>query len=153
MLEPQYGVGLVLVLMLIWSLMRTRRTIQLHLREGSTGAELLSALYKVLLGVTWLTGNANPNSSLFNLIGETRIGVYVIVIIGLVHLFAWGHRAEMPWIAIRRACSVVGVGMWVSIIYDLVDRGASATVTLLVPFLLMLMYGVVRQSYTVLVES
>jgi hypothetical protein len=130
-------------------MMHTLRTIQLHLREGSAGLEFVSALYKVLLASTWLAGHANSTSSLFALIGKSFVGVWFLLLVGVVHLGAWTQPDRLPWIALRKVCSVVGIAVWVSLIYDLTTRGATATVILLAPVVLFLCVAIVRRSYTV----
>ena len=128
--------------------MHTLRIVQLHLREGSTGLEFVSALYKVLLSTTWLTGKANSNSSLFAVLGDSRIGIWVLLLVGIVHLCAWTQPDRLPWIGLRKACCVVGIGVWVSLIYDLTTRGVTATIILLAPVVLFLIVAIVRRNYT-----
>lgn len=128
---------------------RVIRTLRLNFREGSTGAEIISAMLKVSLTVTWLLGQANPNSTLFSLIGGVKFGPWCILGIGLFHILAWTQPPVLPWLAIRKGACCVGLAMWTSILYDLTRSGSTATIILILPLVVMLGVAVFRRTYTV----
>lgn len=127
--------------------METLRAIQHHLREGSTGAELISAMLKVVLSVTWLGGFANSNSSLFALLNGVPGGVWFLLTLGVVHIGAWTQPDDLPWLAIRKGCASIGLAVWISLIYDLVERGAVATVILVTPIVVLMAVSIFRRIY------
>lgn len=127
--------------------MQTIRATGHHLREGSTGAELISAMLNLVLSATWISGNANSSSSLFAILNSVPGGVWSLLALGLVHLGAWTQPDRLPWIAMRKACASLGLAVWVSLIYDLVERGATATVILVAPMALLMTVSIGRRRY------
>ena len=127
--------------------MQTLRATRHHFREGSTGGEFISAVLKLVLSVTWLTGNANSSSSLFQILHRVPGGIWLLLVIGAIHLTAWTQPDYRPWLTIRKACSSVGVGVWCSLLYDLVLIGATATIILVAPMLVLMAYAVGRKRY------
>lgn len=130
--------------------MQTIRATHLHLREGSTGAECISALLKVVLSLTWLSGNANSSSSIFAVLNTVPGGVWMLLTVGVAHLVAWSQPDQMPWLAIRKACSCVGLAVWIALIYDLAERQATATVILVAPMAVLMVVGILRRRYSLL---
>lgn len=131
----------------VW--IRTSHAITQHLREGSTGAELLSATYKITLAITYISGHANPGSTLFPLIAGFWFGPWFLVLLGLVHIIAWTQPSRLPWIGLRKACSVVGFAIWTSILYDLIHMHVTALIILILPMVIFLGVAIVRRKYVI----
>lgn len=117
---------------------------RLHLLEGSVGAEFISALLKVVLASVWISGGANRSSSLFSVLTDVPGGFWLLMTIGVVHLTAWTQPDTLPWLSVRKLCSSAGLAVWISLIYDLIGRGATATIVLLVPMALLMAVAIGR---------
>lgn len=128
--------------------MQTIHATRAHFREGSTGGEFISALLKVVLALTWLSGKANSSSSLFTILNGVPGGVSFLLVVGVVHLLAW-TQPDRNLIArgIRKACSCVGLAVWISLVFDLIRIGATATVILVSPMLILVAYAIGRRRY------
>lgn len=129
--------------------MRTLRTIQWNLRDGSTGIELLSAVYKILLFMTWLSGQFNPESIIFVLIANIKPSAWFLLGLGIVHCIAWTQPATGRMKAIRKFCSCFGIAIWMSFLYDIgqATKGVSAISILLLLIVFFLLYAVFRRAY------
>lgn len=128
--------------------MQTLHATRRHFREGSTGGEFISALLKVVLSATYISGHANSSSSIFAILNSIPGGVWMLLIVGIVHLAAWtqpDHNFTAR--AIRKACSCIGLAVWISLMYDLSERGATATIILVSPMLILMAYAIGRRRY------
>lgn len=131
--------------------METVRATRRHFREGSTGGEFISALLKVVLSATWLSGHANAGSSIFTVLNSVPGGIWMLCTVGAVHLAAWTQPdRNLTARAVRKACSCVGLGVWISLMYDLSTRGATATIILISPMVILMSYAIGRRRYEVL---
>lgn len=128
--------------------METVRATRRHFREGSTGGEFISAMLKIVLSTTWISGHANTSSSIFTVLGGVPGGVWMLLSVGVVHLAAWTQPDRyLTARAIRKACSCIGLAVWISLTYDLAQRGATATVILVSPMLILMAYAIGRRRY------
>lgn len=127
--------------------MLTLRTIQLNLRDGSAGIELLSALYKILLFLAWRSGSFNRTSILFVLIIKLWPSAWLLLFVGIAHIVAWTQPATKAIITIRKAGCIVGIGVWCSFLYDLTVGGVTAVGLVLVLIVLFLFVAVMRRTY------
>jgi hypothetical protein len=123
----------------------TVRATRRHFREGSTGGEFISALLKVVLSVT---GHANASSSIFTVLSSVPGGTWMLLSVGAAHLVAWTQPdRNLTARAVRKACSCVGLAVWISLAYDLMERGATATIILISPMLVLMAYAIGRRRY------
>lgn len=130
--------------------MQTIHATRRHFREGSTGGEFISALLKVVLSVTWLTGHANASSSIFIVLSTVPGGVWMLLSVGAAHLVAWTQPdRNLIARAVRKLCSCVGLAVWISLMYDLNQRGATATIILISPMVILMSYAIGRRRYEV----
>lgn len=129
--------------------MQTLRTIHWNLRDGSTGIELLSAVYKILLFMTWQSGRFNPESVIFVLIANIKPSAWFLLGLGIVHCFAWTQPPTRWMLAARKFCSCFGIAIWMSFLYDIAQAttGVSAISILLLLIVLFLGFAVFRRVY------
>lgn len=131
--------------------MATLRATHGHFRQGSVGGEFMSAVLKVILSTTWISGNANSSSSLFSILAGVPGGVWMLLVVGIVHLAAWTQPdTNFTARAVRKACSCIGLAVWISLVYDLTSRGATATIILVSPMLILMAYAIGRRRYELL---
>lgn len=131
--------------------MQTIRATQINLREGSTGAEAISASYKVLLFSAWYGGYTNPQSIVFLLLANFRPSAWVLLVVGVVHILSLTQPVTLPIRVVRKACSCVGISIWSSSIVDLAasTQGISALALLYILMIVFLGVSVVRRVYPV----
>lgn len=128
--------------------MQTIHATRRHFREGSTGGEFISAMLKIVLSATWLSGHGNRSSSMFDVLEHVPGSIHVLMVVGVLHLAAWTQPdSNLTARAIRKACSCIGLAIWISLIFDLAQRGATATIILVSPMLLLIVYAIGRRRY------
>lgn len=129
--------------------MQTIRATKQHLREGSTGGELISAVVILLLSSYWYVVRPEPGRSiLFTLIAEfAGPSLVFIFIAGAVHVVAWTQPDRFPFIPIRKGCSCVELAIWVSFLYDLYARASTGGIVLILPFAIFLVVAIRRRTY------
>lgn len=131
---------------------RVPRSLWTNVREGSTGIEIFSAVTLLLLALAKLFDLNTQASIVVLLLSGQFPGLWLslIFILGLLHLFALTRWSIMPWIAIRKFCSAVGLAVYVGLIWDVFqvrpNVGAVIWLGLIVVFLVV---AIARRNYGV----
>lgn len=131
---------------------RIRRSLWTNVREGSTGIEIFSAVTLLLLATAALSDRVPTASIVVLLLSLQFPGVWLILVLllGLLHLVALSRWSVMPWIAIRKVCSAIGLAVYVGLIWDIMhvrpNAGAAIWLGLIVVFLVV---AICRRNYGV----
>lgn len=128
----------------------------IRVREGSSGIEIFSAVTLLLLALAKVFDPAPTGSVVVLLLSLQFPGLWLslVFILGVVHLYALMEYSVMPWIAVRKVCSSVGLAVYVGIIADVLtvrpNVGALIWLGLIVMFLIV---AILRRIYTVLGDA
>jgi hypothetical protein len=128
------------------------RSFRTNIREGSAGFEFFSAVTLLLLaGASAI--DPHPSASVVVLLLSLSFpGMWLslVFLLGCVHLFALTRWAVMPWIAIRKACSAIGVAIYCGLMTDVLHArpnvGAAIWLGTIVVFLSV---AILRRNYGV----
>lgn len=125
----------------------------IHLREGSTGAEFLSAVWMIalttVLFLSYLAGRDVPPGMFFRVIAGTfpPVGLIIGFGIGVVQLGMLARAPVRPWVWVRKTCAALSLSGWSTLTADLWVRRQYGSFVVLVMFLALLVVAVRRKVY------
>lgn len=126
-------------------------TLAQHMRDASVGAEVFSAVTLITLVISYLLGFSSRSSVIYRAIFDSAPLVWstLLLAIGVSHLLAFLFPSVLPFIAVRKVCSVVGFVAWVGLLYGLITAGSLAGVLIVAPCLVLLFVAITRRRYVI----
>lgn len=118
--------------------------------DGSTGAELWSAVTLLLVGVFWLLEPPASGGMLYRVIrlGPAEPILALFVLGGMVHLLSLFRPATHAWIwLVRKPGSLIGAVLWAMSLADLAAIGQWLSVGSIGLLVVLLLVAVGRRSY------
>jgi hypothetical protein len=128
---------------------------KLRLLDGSTGAELWSAVTLLLMGVIWLTEPPSYGGVLYRVVrfGPASPILFLFVLGGLVHLFSLTRPATQAWIwLVRKPASLTEAVLWSMSLVELAYLRQWLTVGSIGLLCLLLLIAVGRRNYRYIVQ-
>lgn len=128
------------------------RSFRTNMREGSAGFEVFSAVTLMLLALASVLDQHATTSLVVVLLSLSYPGIWLglIFVMGVLHLFALTRWSVMPWIAIRKVCSVVGMAIYCGLIADVLRvRPNVGAVIWLGTIVVFLSVAIFRRTYGV----
>ena len=123
-----------------------------QLREAGTGGEFLSAITLILLGGAHILDPQTTSSLVLYLLSLKFPGLWlsVVFLLGAIHLIALCLRSTLRWIVIRKACSVVGLVVYLGLASQVAMAGNIGATIWLGQIALYLSFAIQRPRHTYL---